>query len=251
MSTQRFGVVRQLGVVLLALAQVVAPHAEIDVPLRARVDPRLVGRLVLARPHEVLDLHLLELARAEREVAGRDLVAERLADLGHAERQLAAHRVQHVAEVHEDPLRRLGAQVRQAAAVARVDGAHGGAEHQVERPRLGEIGGAALRALQLLGGDGFVDLGQPLRVAALLRDEHVIGAWPRLAVAAVGHRIRERRLVARVLPDQAVHQDGRVQPFHVVAVVNDRPPPGALDVVLQLDAQRPVVPGATEAAVYG
>jgi hypothetical protein len=57
-----------------------------------------------------------------------------------------------------------GPQVREAAVVAGVDGADGGAEHQVERPRLGEIRRAALRALQLLGGDRGVDLGQPLRV---------------------------------------------------------------------------------------
>ena len=92
---------------------------------------------------------------------------------------------------------------------------------------------------------------QPLGVAPLLRDEDVVGARARLAVAAVGHRIRERRLVARVLPDQPVHQDGGVEPLHVVAVVDDRAPPGALDVVLQLDAQRAVVPGAAEAAVDG
>ena len=111
--------------------------------------------------------------------------------------------------------------------------------------------GAALRALQLLGGDGGVDLVEPLRVAPLLRHEHVVGARARLAVAAVGHRIRERRLVAGVLPDQPVHQDGGVEPLHVVAVVDDRAPPGALDVVLQLDAERAVVPGAAEAAVDG
>ncbi len=40
---------------------------------------------------KVLDLHLLELPRAENEVAGSDLVAERLADLGDTERNAAAH----------------------------------------------------------------------------------------------------------------------------------------------------------------
>ena len=65
---------------------------------------RLGGR------HEELDLHLLELARAEDEVAGRDLVAERLADLRDAERRLLARELQHVLEVDEDALRGLGAQ---------------------------------------------------------------------------------------------------------------------------------------------
>ena len=134
--------------------------------LRARVDPGLVRRLVLSRPDEVLDLHLLELARPEGEVARRDLVAKRLADLGDAERQLAAHGVQHVAEVDEDPLRRLGPQVGQARPVAGVDRSDRGPEHQVERPRLGQIGGAAVGALELLGRDRRVDLGQPDRVPA-------------------------------------------------------------------------------------
>ena len=44
----------------------------------------------LGRRHEELHLHLLELARAEDEVARRDLVAKRLADLGDAERRLLA-----------------------------------------------------------------------------------------------------------------------------------------------------------------
>jgi hypothetical protein len=46
-----------------------------------------------ARLDEELHLHLLELAGAEDEVARRDLVAERLADLRDAERRLLAARV--------------------------------------------------------------------------------------------------------------------------------------------------------------
>ena len=45
------------------------------------VHPGLLPVLVGARLDEELDLHLLELAGAEDEVAGSDLVAERLADL--------------------------------------------------------------------------------------------------------------------------------------------------------------------------
>ena len=59
---------------------------------------------------EELDLHLLELARAEREVARRDLVAEALAHLGDAERHADARAVEHVLEVDEDALGRLGPQ---------------------------------------------------------------------------------------------------------------------------------------------
>jgi hypothetical protein len=57
---------------------------------------------------EELHLHLLELAGAEDEVAGRDLVAEALADLADAERRLLARRLLHVEVVDEDALRGLG-----------------------------------------------------------------------------------------------------------------------------------------------
>ncbi len=67
--------------------------------------------LVLAGTDEILHLHLLELARAEDEVAGRDFVAERFSDLRDAEGNFAAHRRQHVLEIDEDALRRFGAKI--------------------------------------------------------------------------------------------------------------------------------------------
>ncbi|BDZ46660.1 hypothetical protein GCM10025866_25690 [Naasia aerilata] len=71
---------------MLVEAQVVRVDAEVDVPAEALVDPVLVPFLVGARLDEELHLHLLELAGAEDEVAGRDLVAEALPDLADAER---------------------------------------------------------------------------------------------------------------------------------------------------------------------
>ena len=56
------------------------------------LQPVLVPLLRLVGRDEELHLHLLELERAEDEVARRDLVAERLADLGDAERRLACAR---------------------------------------------------------------------------------------------------------------------------------------------------------------
>ena len=85
---------------------------------------------------EELDLHLLELAGAEDEVAGVDLVAEALADLGDAEGSLHAAGVDDVAEVGEDALGGLGAEIGLARLV--VDGANVGLEHQVEVARLGQ-----------------------------------------------------------------------------------------------------------------
>jgi hypothetical protein len=74
-------------------------------PLRL---PVLEVLLVRPRLDEELHLHLLELARAEDEVPGVILVAERLADLRDPERHLLPAGLLHVEEVHEDPLRRLG-----------------------------------------------------------------------------------------------------------------------------------------------
>ena len=50
-------------------------------------------------------------------------------------------------------------------------------------------------------------------------------------------------------PDLRVHEDPGVEPDDVVALLDHRPPPGALDVVLELDAERPVVPDGVDAAV--
>ena len=91
-----------------AQAQVVGADAELDVPALALAEPVLEPLLRFGGRHEELHLHLLELARAEDEVAGRDLVAEGLADLGDPERRLLARELQDVLEVDEDPLRGLG-----------------------------------------------------------------------------------------------------------------------------------------------
>src|SRR5205085_6812639 len=93
--------------------------------------------LGLGRRHEELDLHLLELARAENEVPGCDLVPESLADLGDAERRLAPGELEHVLEVDEDALRGLGTQEDAGGVVANRP--HEGLEHQVELARLAQL----------------------------------------------------------------------------------------------------------------
>ena len=141
------GVVRELVGVVRAQAQVVGADAELDVPALALAEPVLEPLLRLGRRHEELHLHLLELARAEDEVAGRDLVAERLADLGDPERRLLARELQHVLEVDEDALRGLRAQVGGRAGL--LDGADRRLEHQVEVARLGQV--AVLGLARVLG----------------------------------------------------------------------------------------------------
>ena len=66
---------------------------------------------------------------------------------------------------------------------------------------------------------------------------------------AFDERIAERSDMAGRDPDLRAHEDPGVEPDDVVALLDHRPPPGALDVVLQLDAERPVVPDRVDAAV--
>src|SRR5215211_5898026 len=95
-----------LGLVLVKL-QPLRLEAEAKVPPQALLLPVLEPLHVPAlrrlrfRIDEELHLHLLELARAEDEVPGRDLVPERLADLRDAERRPLARELQDVLEVHE------------------------------------------------------------------------------------------------------------------------------------------------------
>ena len=70
-----------------------------------------------------------------------------------------------------------------------------------------------------------------------------------LTVAAVDHGVRERFDVPARLPHLRMHQDGRIEADDIVALLHHRPPPGALDVVRHLDAQRTVIPRALQAAV--
>src|SRR5262249_36412732 len=69
------------------------------------------------------------------------------------------------------------------------------------------------------------------------------------ALAAIDQRIGESVLVPRVPPDQPVHQYAGVQPDHVVSLVDNRAPPGPLYVVLELGAERAIVPHRSQAAV--
>src|SRR5688572_22165454 len=82
------GVVRELVLALFPQLEVRAQKPDAFPPLHPRVAPEAVPLERLLGVAEELDLHLLELARAKREVARRDLVAEGLAGLRDAERNL-------------------------------------------------------------------------------------------------------------------------------------------------------------------
>src|SRR5262249_9723315 len=172
----------------------------------------------------------LELARSEREVARVDLVAERLADLRDAERDRLARSLAHALEVVEDRLARLRAQVGHLRAL--LGGADLGREHQVEAARLGEV-----------------VLGRALSRAARRRVGELIGAEALLAGAAVDHRVAEVLDVTRRLPGPRVRDDRAVDALDVGALAHDPLPPERLQVLLELGAERPVVPEAVDPAI--
>ncbi len=140
-----------------------------DIPVEALVHPVFEpSRLfVSVGTDKKLHLHLLEFARAEDEIAGRDLVAKRFAGLRHAERELDPLRVDNVGEVGEDSLRSLGTQVDGARGI--FNRPHERPEHQVELPRLGQFAAAFGASVS----------------------RQIVGAKTLLAAFAIDHRVGE------------------------------------------------------------
>ena len=139
-------VVRQLLGVVRAQAQLLLGDAEVDVP--AVTAPGTSTRTT-ASPSSGGTKYSISICSNSRvrkmKLPGRDLVAERLADLRDAERRLLARGRLHVLEVDEDALRGLGAQVGDRGVV--LHRADVGLEHQVELAGLGErVLGAAVGA---------------------------------------------------------------------------------------------------------
>ena len=133
--------------------------------------------------------------------------------------------VSDVEEVHEHALSRLGPQVGdRGVAFDRTDV---GLEHEVERPSLGQVLGAAV-------GASVLDL---------------VRAPPLLAVAAVDQGVGEGRQVARCLPDLGVREDRGVDRHDVVTLLDHCPPPGLAYVAEHEGAERAVVVGRADAAV--
>src|SRR5262249_42758485 len=112
---------------MLKPAQVLLADAKIEEPGLPGVDPVLEPLFIGAGLDEELQLHLLELAGPEDEVARCDLVPEGLADLADAERDLLARGLNDVLVVDEDALGSLRTQVGQPGLV--LGGAEIGAEH--------------------------------------------------------------------------------------------------------------------------
>ena len=83
----------------------------------------------------------------------------------------------------------------------------------------------------------------------VLRAGQLVEAEPPVVGLALDQRIAERAHVPGRDPDLRVHEDPGIETDDVVALLDHRPPPGALDVVLELHAERAVVPDGVDAAV--
>ena len=184
---------RQLFRRMLAEAQTFSIQPQIGQPVHAEVFPVFVPLQILARLAEEFHFHLLEFPGPENEVARRDLVAEALADLTDAKRQLAAHGALNVLEVDEHALGRFWTQVNRALCV--FQNSLERFKHQVKLTDIGKVMTAAVRA----GDVVFLDEIHHLFVAPALRHnlafrrllDQMIGAVAGLAVTAVHQRIRE------------------------------------------------------------
>ena len=77
----------------------------------------------------------------------------------------------------------------------------------------------------------------------------VVGPEALVAALALGQRVGEDADVAGGDPDLARQDHRGVEADDVVPALDDRPPPLLLDVLLELDAQGPVVPRGAGAAV--
>ena len=221
-------VVTEFVGIVSSKAKHVDRDTQIDVPLKTSTAPIVVPARTILRRHEELQLHLLELAGPEDEVAWCDLVTERLAYLRDSERRLLATRLQDIGEVDEHALRRLGAQIDLRTGT--FDRAGISLEHQVERPCFGERPGSAATWAHVL-------------VLQMILAETL------LALATVDEGVAEIGEVSARLEDLGRTEDRRVDQHDVVPLLNHVPNPGFTHVAQHQGAEGSVVVTRTKAAV--
>ena len=209
------------------LFQILRADTILVIPRHPFVDPTLVPLFIGSRNDEILDFQLFKLANTENEILRCNFIAVCLADLSYTKRKLAICRIQNVFEIDENALRGFRSEVGDVLIV--FDRSDCRLEHQIKRARFGQVVESAFRTL-------FAGLD-------LVRSKALF------TLAAVDQRVGKSRLMTGISQNESVHEDGSVQPFHIVALVNVCPPPRALDIVFELDAHWAVIPGALEAAV--
>ena len=231
-------------------------HAERQQEVVAVILPVLEPLKVGARLAEELQFHLLKLAGTEGEVARGDLIAEGLAYLTNAKRNLLTGGALDILEVYEDALCSLRTQIQ---LILRVLGnALEGLEHQIELTDVGPVVLAAGRACDLMLINECLHLSLAERINTLAEIvvvlstpvlNYLVGTETLLALLAVHQRIREAANMTRSNPGHRVHQDRGVKTYIVLALLHKFLAPCCLDVVLELNAERTVVPGVCKTAV--
>ena len=195
---RRLGIERELLLRVVAEAQMLRLQAQRRQPLHGVILPVLKPLQIRIRLAEEFHLHLFEFTGAEREIAGSDLVAERLSDLADAKRQMPARRSLHIFEIDENALCRLGTQIDRVGRVLRHTLER--FEHQVELTDIGPVELAARGA----GNLEFVDEAHHLVIGpavdgaiqgqviggCVILDE-IVRAETLAAALAVEERIRE------------------------------------------------------------
>ncbi len=143
---------------------VVVAKAKRPVPFHPDIPPGLKPSQLSAGFHEELHLHLLEFPHPEDELAGHDLIAERLADLGDPERDLHTPCFLNVQVVYENTLGRFGPEEHLHGPVG--SGTHLGREHQVELADFRPVPRSADRANNFFIKD---DLSQLFQIVVIQR----------------------------------------------------------------------------------
>ena len=244
-----FGIEAQLLRVMIPQPQVLLLDVQGQQPVLAEAAPVVEPLQVRTGLAEELQLHLFKLPDTEDEVAGCDLVPEGLAHLCHAEGDLLPGGTLNIGKVYKDALCGLRPQVQLTLAV--LGHSLEGLEHQIELPDVGKILLAAARTGDLLLLDIIHHLlvGPACRIGAVKVLDQIIRPMPGLALLTVHQRVGKAPDVSGCHPGLGIHQNGAVQ-SHIIPVLLDKLlAPRLLDVVLQLHAQRPVVPCIRQTAV--
>ena len=141
---------------VVAKSQMLFLDAQTQQKVLAVASPVLKPLKVGAGLAEELKLHLLELSYTEDEVAGSDLVSERLAHLSDAEGNLFTGSSLDIVEVYENTLSGLGTEIKLSLGV--LGNALEGLEHQIKLTDIGKVLLAALRANDIVLVDVFKHL---------------------------------------------------------------------------------------------
>ena len=257
---QKFNIGGSLGVeakllrTVVTQAQVLLGHSERIQEVFAVTSPVLEPFQIRTGFAEKLQLHLLELTGPEGEVAGGNLIAERLTDLTDTERQLPSGGTLCVLELHKNALRGFRAQIDGAGGVLR--NADKGLEHQIEFPDCRKIGRSAIRADNMVLLDvivhlvvrpaGGIDV-KPVFEGIILNQ--LVRTVTAAAHLAIHQRIGKAAEMSGCNPCLRIHNNRAVQSDVIFTFLYKLFPPCALDIVFEFHTERTVVPGIGKPAV--